>query len=74
MSDIENTWVGARTDSPLSELGNLQAEATGIYLKQTVPQLSAIYSSPLSSARDTANAISNHFGVPIEIVDDQFLL
>ncbi|NIS83079.1 MAG: histidine phosphatase family protein [Anaerolineales bacterium] len=66
IGNIEKTWMGARTDSKLSELGRRQAEATGIYLKRFTPQIRAIYTSPLSRARLTADIISKHVGVPVK--------
>jgi broad specificity phosphatase PhoE len=67
IDNTRNVFVGAKTDSRLSELGVLQAEATGSYLVETVLGAPAIYSSPLVRALDTAAIISKRLGVPLKI-------
>lgn len=53
------------TDVPLNETGLAQAEATG---KRIFAEFNpvAIYSSPLSRAVKTAEAIGKHFDIPIQ--------
>jgi len=54
-----------RADVPLNETGIAQAEATGRRVaKQWQPV--AIYSSPLSRAIKTAEAIAQHFTLPVQ--------
>ncbi|OGY59638.1 MAG: hypothetical protein A3I31_00500 [Candidatus Colwellbacteria bacterium RIFCSPLOWO2_02_FULL_44_20b] len=48
-------------DLPLSELGKLQAEKTGLYLKEHFPRINLILSSPFERAYDTARIIAKHF-------------
>lgn len=67
VDNTRNVFVGAKTDSRLSELGILQAAATGSYLLEAAPDAAAIYSSPLVRARDTAAIISKSLGVPLKI-------
>jgi len=61
----ETAWNRERrmqghTDTPLSELGRAQAAALGARMRNAV--LSAIYSSDLSRAYDTAAAVAAHTG------------
>jgi probable phosphoglycerate mutase len=53
-------------DVPLNEAGLAQAEATGAHIAQTWQPV-AIYSSPLSRAVKTAQAIARHFDLPVHI-------
>jgi broad specificity phosphatase PhoE len=50
-------------DSPLSEIGRSQAEAVGRALAKE--PLKAVYASTLGRARDTAEAIAAHHGLPV---------
>ena len=50
-------------DSPLSEIGRSQAEAVGRALAKE--PLKAVYASTLGRARDTAEAIATHHGLPV---------
>jgi len=55
-----------RADVPLNETGLAQAEATGRRVaSQWRP--AAVYSSPLSRAVKTAEAIARHFSLPVQI-------
>jgi probable phosphoglycerate mutase len=61
----ETTWNRERrmqgiTDTPLSDVGRLQAQALGRRLARH--PFAALYSSDLSRARDTAAAIAQHSG------------
>jgi len=55
-----------RADVPLNETGLAQAEATGRRIAAEWRPL-AIYSSPLSRAVKTADAIAWHFELPVQI-------
>ena len=55
-----------RADVPLNEAGLAQAEATGRRVAAEW-QPAAIYSSPLSRAVRTAEAIARHFGLPVQV-------
>ena len=55
-----------RADVPLNETGLAQAEATGFRIHGEW-QPSAVYSSPLSRAVSTAEAIAKHFDLPVRI-------
>ena len=59
-------------DYPLSEEGIMQARITGRYLNSTGVPVKAIYSSPLSRARRTAEEIGRRFApqLHVELVDD----
>jgi broad specificity phosphatase PhoE len=55
-----------RVDVPLNEVGLAQAEATGRRVAEEW-QPAAVYSSPLSRAVKTAEAIARHFNLAIQI-------
>jgi probable phosphoglycerate mutase len=55
-----------RADVPLNDTGLAQAEATGRRVA-SVWQPSAVYSSPLSRAVKTADAIAGHFNLPVQV-------
>ncbi|HPD16092.1 MAG TPA: histidine phosphatase family protein [Planctomycetota bacterium] len=54
-----------RADVPLNDAGLAQAEATGRRVAAEW-RPAAVYSSPLSRALKTAEAIARHFGLPIQ--------
>jgi broad specificity phosphatase PhoE len=58
-----------RMDVPLDGVGREQARATGNRLKDR--PLAAIYASPLSRARDTAEAVARHHDLKVQ-VDEAF--
>jgi broad specificity phosphatase PhoE len=55
-----------RADVPLNETGLAQAEATGQRVASAW-QPTAAYSSPLSRAVKTAEAIAGHFNLPVQV-------
>jgi probable phosphoglycerate mutase len=54
-----------RADVPLNDTGLAQAEATGRRVAEEWTPV-AVYSSPLSRAVKTAEAIAGHFALPVE--------
>jgi len=54
-----------RADVPLNETGLAQAEATGQRIAEEW-QPTAVFSSPLSRAVKTAEAIAKHFNLPVQ--------
>ncbi len=62
-------WHGS-TDTPLSERGHGQAGRVASHLALTRADAVALYSSPLTRARHTADPISAALGLPILIHDD----
>jgi broad specificity phosphatase PhoE len=56
---------GGSTDTLLSELGKKQVKNLGLALK--AESITAIYSSPLKRALDTANAIAIHHNMEVQI-------
>lgn len=58
-----------RADVPLNETGLAQVEATGRRVAGQW-QPAAVYSSPLSRAVKTAEAIAGHFGLPAQVHPD----
>jgi len=69
MGNLEDRFIG-QTDSPLSELGMLQAEKTAEYVASTYT-VDKIYSSDLSRAYDTGRKLSEKTG--LEITTDKNL-
>lgn len=61
-------FVQGRADHPLSERGQLQAEALGQALASMT--LAAVYSSPLARARATAEAIARPHGLSVRCDPD----
>ena len=55
-----------RADVPLNETGLAQAEATGRRVASAW-QPTAVYSSPLSRSTKTAEAITGHFDLPVQV-------
>lgn len=58
-----------RADVPLNETGLAEAKATGRRVAAEW-QPSAIYSSPLSRALKTAEAIAGHYNLPVQVHPD----
>lgn len=63
----ENAYVGV-TDLPLNDTGRGQAEMLAGYLQKK--NLSAIYSSNLSRAQETAGMISARTGLSVQVVPE----
>ena len=59
---------GSGVDSPLSELGHQQAEATGRLLAGV--KLDAVFSSPMARAVSTAKAIAAPHGLTVNTVEN----
>lgn len=60
--------IRGRSDVPLSEEGLAQARATARYIAARWP-LTAVYSSPLSRAMETARAIAEAQGLQVQPLD-----
>lgn len=60
-ANASGTWQGS-TDSPLNQRGRAQAEALAQWLASENHAITAIYSSPLSRARQTAEIIAAQVG------------
>lgn len=56
-----------RTDVPLNETGLREAALAGEYLKEV--EVHAIYSSPLSRARETAEKIAEFRNIKVQLLD-----
>ena len=63
----ELRYLGA-TDAPLTEIGREQARRLAAAVRPF--GLAAIYSSPLTRARDTAHALADECGLPFTLRDD----
>ena len=62
--DNEQRIMNGRRDNPLTELGRQQATEAGN--KIAGDEITAIYSSPLKRAKETAEIISSHHGLKVE--------
>lgn len=56
------------TDIPLNDIGRKQAEDLAKELETT--HFDALYSSPLSRARSTADILSEHLHLPVQIIEE----
>jgi probable phosphoglycerate mutase len=65
VANVEGLWQG-HTDGKLNSTGREQAAALAGYL----PQVDALYSSPLSRAADTARAVADEQGTEVHFVED----
>jgi broad specificity phosphatase PhoE len=63
-ANLDGVWHGS-TDTPLTERGRRQAERVAGFLAKRHRDATALYSSPLLRARDTAGAISTQLGLPL---------
>ncbi len=62
-ANLDGVFVG-HTDSPLSDLGRRQAEATADYIARNY-HVDAAYASDLTRAFDTGKAAADRLGLPI---------
>jgi len=65
-ANLDGVWHGS-TDTPLTSRGHNQAERVGRYLSRVHRDATALYTSPLQRAHDTARAIAGHLGLPIRV-------
>lgn len=63
-ANVDHVWHG-HTDTPLTELGVEQTRRLGEYFHNYVPNIHAIYSSPLQRARHTAEQIARAGGFEV---------
>lgn len=64
-ANVAGTWQGA-TDNPLNPHGRAQAEALARHVAVHYPNISAVYTSPLRRARETAQIVAHYLGqIPI---------
>lgn len=63
--NLERRFQGGGSDIRLNELGRRQARAAGLALKGE--RIDAVYSSPLSRARDTARQIARHHRLRVRL-------
>ncbi|BAT71089.1 probable phosphoglycerate mutase [Thermosulfidibacter takaii ABI70S6] len=61
--------IQGHTNSPLSPLGRVQAELTGMWLKEQ-SNIQKIYTSPLRRALETAQIINKHLQVPLIEIEE----
>lgn len=67
----DNWTGGGPADPALSALGISQAQSIAEHLAQPeCPDLTAVYSSPMRRARETAEITAEHCSMPVNVVDD----
>ena len=62
-------WDQGNTDSPLTELGEQQAEALAAWLPGHLPHIDALYASTMQRARQTAEAVAAPYGLTPQMDD-----
>ena len=65
-ANVGGVWHGS-TDTPLSERGRGQASRVAAHLSRTRADAVALYSSPLTRARHTAEPIALALGLPVQL-------
>jgi broad specificity phosphatase PhoE len=65
-ANIDRVWHG-HTDTPLTPLGQQQAQRLGGYFRHYLPAIDAIYASPLQRARITAEHIAAAAGLTVTL-------
>jgi 2,3-bisphosphoglycerate-dependent phosphoglycerate mutase len=63
-ANIESRWHGS-TDGELTPQGRDEAQRVARHLARARPEVTAVYTSPLKRARDTAVAIADALRVPV---------
>ena len=63
--NLERRFQGGGSDIRLNELGHRQARCAGMALK--TEKIDAVYSSPLSRARDTSREIARHHRLRVRV-------
>ncbi|MBN1179997.1 MAG: histidine phosphatase family protein [Anaerolineae bacterium] len=67
-ANVARQWVGRR-ETALTDLGRAQAQAVARRLAEQTPRAHAVYTSPLSRALHTAQAIAQALGVDPVVID-----
>jgi broad specificity phosphatase PhoE len=62
--EVEQRGRGSQADAELSPTGRAQALAIGAELKQTQPDIGAVYSSPMTAAQTTAALLAGALRLP----------
>ena len=65
----QGRWHGS-TDSPLTWRGRREARRTARHVERSNPPVCAIYSSPLTRCRATADIIGRHLGLEVAVHPD----
>lgn len=60
------SWDNGNTDEGLTEKGQRQAAALAAWLPSEVPKIDKLYASTMKRARETAEAVAQAYGIPIE--------
>lgn len=68
-ANLAGVWHGS-TDAPLTERGREQALRVARFLHESFGDASAVYSSPLLRARETAGAIASLLGLELRVDAD----
>lgn len=73
VANVDGVFAGQKNDSPLTDIGKVQAREVGTILKEKSIALDTIFCSPLKRAKESAEIIAEVFGVPIKICLDERL-
>lgn len=65
-ANLEDVFAGQRNDSPLTELGQQEAEQTAVQIRQQGLHFDRIVSSPMSRTQKTAEIIAAGIGFPTD--------
>jgi probable phosphoglycerate mutase len=68
-ANLDSVWHGS-IDTELTERGLQQAARVGAHLKEQHSDATAVYSSPLTRARTTAEIIGSHLGLEVRLDRD----
>ncbi len=62
-------WQHGNTDEGLTELGQQQAARLAAWLPTHLPHIDALYASTMRRARETAEAVAQPYGCPVQLDD-----
>ncbi|MHC4860425.1 MAG: histidine phosphatase family protein, partial [Planctomycetota bacterium] len=68
-ANLEGVWHGS-IDSPLTDRGRVQVDRVARFLGESFADSSAVYSSHLQRAHDTARAIAAGLGLETQVDED----
>lgn len=68
IANVNKVFAGQEDDTPLSELGKLQAKTAAQEIEQTT-KINKIIASPLVRARETAEIVASEIHYPIEDIE-----
>jgi broad specificity phosphatase PhoE len=67
-ANVRRIFSNGKVDLPLTELGRRQAQQTATWLEGR--GVACVFSAPLLRARQTAQIVARHLGVPVTVLGD----